>query len=92
MTKLRWISWCLQEENEEEEEEEERFFVKQVLKARKVRTPAPEFLIRWWNYAPEHDSWEPLSCLDADPLEYDWADAAAKEKARSHAAKWTAVD
>ncbi|CAL8471943.1 g11485 [Coccomyxa elongata] len=80
-----------QEENEEEEEEEERFFVKQVLKARKVRTSAPEFFIRWWNYAPEHDSWEPLSCLDADPLEYDWADAAAKEKARSLAAKWAAV-
>ena len=62
--------------------------MKKVLKARKVSTSEPEFLIRWWNYAPEYDTWEPLSSLDADPLDYDWTNAAAKEKARAHAAKW----
>lgn len=82
----------MQEEGDGEEEEEEVFYVKQVLKARKLRTSEPEFLIRWWDYAPEHDTWEPLSCLDADPLDYDWADAAAKEKARTYAAKWQAVE
>ncbi|BDA47616.1 probable B3 domain-containing protein At3g19184 at N-terminal half [Coccomyxa sp. Obi] len=80
-----------EEGEEQEEEEEERFYVRKVLKARKVSTTAPEFLIRWWYYTSEHDTWEPLSSLDADPLEYDWADAAAKEKARSHAAKWRAA-
>lgn len=78
---------CAQEEGQQQEEEE-TFFVEQVLGVRKAHTKNPEFQIRWWGYAPEHDTWEPLKCLDDDPLSYKWADPQAKTLAISHAAKW----
>jgi hypothetical protein len=67
---------------------EDVFYVKMVRKARKVRTAAPEFRIRWWGYGEADDTWEPLENLDDDPLTYTWENPAEKESARQHAAKW----
>ena len=80
--------WCVQEEGEAVEIKEGEFFVRRVMAARKLSTSKPEFLISWYNYSAEHDSWEPLDCLNDCPLTYRWASATAKTAAQKYASKW----
>ena len=69
----------------------EHYVVEKVVRARKLKTARPEFLIRWWSYAAEDDSWEPIENLDdGDPFALNWEDnarkTAAEALARQH--KW----
>jgi hypothetical protein len=37
------------------------------------------YLIRWWDFSPHWDSWEPEGCLDKPPKTYPWTLAVPEE-------------
>lgn len=54
-----------------QEDEEDRFFVMEKLLDRRLnkRTGKEEFLVRWQNYSPEHDTWEPRAEIERNAMD-----------------------
>lgn len=50
-------------------EDEERFFVVEKLLKKRIYKGREEYLVRWLNYPPEEDTWEPRSELEVNSID-----------------------
>lgn len=52
--------------------EPDEYFVYKILDTRR-KNGRRQYLIRWWGYGAEDDTWEPVSCMSNHPATYNWS-------------------